>query len=151
MNEVNWMQQGWECPKCGAVMGPHVDCCVNCRGNKGGGTATTITNPIDKNIEWDEQNSLHLTSVSSQLDPPYVLKKQGSHDEWWEKAQLNGYKAESKEDPTVKYSSFQTKSIAVGDPNPVFDAAGGPPELNFDLSGYKEDPEKQWERYQLNV
>jgi hypothetical protein len=26
------MTLGWECPKCGAVMAPHVNCCVNCRG-----------------------------------------------------------------------------------------------------------------------
>lgn len=26
------IQQGWECPKCGAVMAPRVDVCVNCRG-----------------------------------------------------------------------------------------------------------------------
>ena len=44
MNEINWMQQGWECPKCGAVMAPHISCCVNCRGNKGGSTATTTLN-----------------------------------------------------------------------------------------------------------
>lgn len=72
-SEINWMQQGWECPKCGAVMAPHKDCCVNCRGNKGGGTATTITDPAEKNTEWDKQNYLHLTSVSSPLNPPYVL------------------------------------------------------------------------------
>ena len=35
MNNMNWMQQGWECPKCGAVMSPTTSCCVNCRGNKG--------------------------------------------------------------------------------------------------------------------
>lgn len=34
-NDVNFLQQGWECPKCGAVMGPHVDVCVNCRGSIG--------------------------------------------------------------------------------------------------------------------
>ena len=148
--EVNWMQQGWECPKCGAVMSPTTACCVNCRGNKGRGTATTIDNPV--NTEWDELNHNHLTSTSSPLDPPYVLQKKGSHDEWWEKATLDGYKAESKEDPTVKHSSFQVKSMVVGDPDPIFNnAAGGPPELSFDNSGYKEDPEKQWERYQLNI
>jgi len=26
------MTLGWACPKCGAVMAPHVSCCVNCRG-----------------------------------------------------------------------------------------------------------------------
>jgi hypothetical protein len=46
-NEVNWLQQGWECPKCGAVMSPTTACCVNCRGNKGGGMPTTITNPAE--------------------------------------------------------------------------------------------------------
>lgn len=44
MNEVNWMQQGWECPKCGAVMSPTTACCVNCRGNSGH-TAGTIMTP----------------------------------------------------------------------------------------------------------
>ena len=27
------MTKGWECPKCDAVMAPHVDVCVNCKGN----------------------------------------------------------------------------------------------------------------------
>lgn len=26
--------QGWECPKCHAVMGPFVSACVNCKGTK---------------------------------------------------------------------------------------------------------------------
>lgn len=46
MNEVNWMQQGWECPKCGAVMAPHVDCCVNCRGKNIDITINTTASPI---------------------------------------------------------------------------------------------------------
>jgi hypothetical protein len=48
MNETNWMQQGWECPKCGAVMSPHTACCVNCRGNSGGGVATTIPSSVEE-------------------------------------------------------------------------------------------------------
>ena len=95
MNEVNWMQQGWECPKCGAVMAPHVDCCVNCRGNKGGGVPTTITNPTEINTDWTGYPPINdpssICDASGPLDPPYVLKKQGSHDEWWEKVQLSGY------------------------------------------------------------
>ena len=28
------IKYGWECPKCGAVMAPHVSVCVNCSGNQ---------------------------------------------------------------------------------------------------------------------
>lgn len=69
MNEVNWMQQGWECPKCGAVMAPHVDCCVNCRGNKGGGTATTVTNPIVVKADWTGTDPMAKPSTTGVEDP----------------------------------------------------------------------------------
>lgn len=42
---------GWECPKCGAVMAPHVSVCVNCSGNQvvsintSAGTILTYPNP----------------------------------------------------------------------------------------------------------
>jgi hypothetical protein len=61
MNEINWMQQGLECPKCGAVMAPHVDCCVNCRGNKGGGTATTSPTMINGDPIFNEPSSICST------------------------------------------------------------------------------------------
>lgn len=32
MDKINFLQQGWECPKCGAVMSPSTSVCVNCRG-----------------------------------------------------------------------------------------------------------------------
>ena len=48
---MNWMQQGWECPKCGAVMAPSTSCCVNCRGNKGGIGTTSIGAVIDDNFK----------------------------------------------------------------------------------------------------
>lgn len=41
MNEITWMDKGWECPKCGAVMSPTTSVCVNCRGDSKG-SATTI-------------------------------------------------------------------------------------------------------------
>lgn len=28
------IKYGWECPKCGAVMAPHVNVCINCSGNR---------------------------------------------------------------------------------------------------------------------
>lgn len=40
-NEINFIERGWECPKCGAVMAPHMDVCINCRGNNGGNLVTT--------------------------------------------------------------------------------------------------------------
>ena len=32
-NNNRHIQQGWECPKCSAVMAPWQNCCVNCGGN----------------------------------------------------------------------------------------------------------------------
>lgn len=29
---TDFLQKGWECPKCGAVMSPTTSVCVNCRG-----------------------------------------------------------------------------------------------------------------------
>lgn len=63
MNEINWRQQGWECPKCGAVMAPHVSCCVNCRGNKGGGTATTTGVATDYNFKVVPQSTTGETDM----------------------------------------------------------------------------------------
>ena len=39
------IDKGWECPKCGAVMSPTTDCCVNCRGV----TEITLNTQIDVN------------------------------------------------------------------------------------------------------
>ena len=93
MNKVNWMQQGWECPKCGAVMSPHTDCCVNCRGNTNIFVTGTTTGNPPPTADVPPHNNI-TTSTSGPLDPPYVLKKD-SHAEWWEKASLNGYKKEN--------------------------------------------------------
>ena len=68
MNKVNWMQQGWECPKCGAVMSPYTDACINCRGNKGGGTATTNIKPvitIEERWTGDDPVLNHPSSICS--------------------------------------------------------------------------------------
>jgi hypothetical protein len=46
------IKYGWECPKCGAVMAPHVNVCVNCSGNHvisintNAGTISPYLNPI---------------------------------------------------------------------------------------------------------
>ena len=74
MNEVNWMQQGWECPKCGAVMSPITACCVNCRGNKGGSTGSAIGNPLTMD-EWIKQQSLPSNLCSSDSSVTSVYGK----------------------------------------------------------------------------
>ncbi len=76
MNEINWMQQGWECPKCGAVMAPYVSCCVNCRGNKGGGVATTSPTMINGDPIFNEPSSI----CSSEKEDP---------EKQWERYYLN--------------------------------------------------------------
>ena len=76
MNEINWMQQGWECPKCGAVMAPHVSCCVNCRGNKGGGVATASPTAINGDPIFNEPSSI-------------CSSKKEDAEEQWERYYLN--------------------------------------------------------------
>jgi hypothetical protein len=74
-NQVNWMQQGWECPKCGAVMSPTTACCVNCRGNKGGDTGSTINNPLTMD-EWIKQHSYPSNFCSSDSSKSVVYGKE---------------------------------------------------------------------------
>ena len=46
MNEDKFISQGWECPKCGAVMSPTTSVCVNCNGQ------TQITVATATNISY---------------------------------------------------------------------------------------------------
>lgn len=82
MNEVNWMQQGWECPKCGAVMSPSTSCCVNCRGNKGGGIATTIGVATDYNFKVAPQST---TGDSDDM----LRNRKETPEEQWDRYYLN--------------------------------------------------------------
>jgi hypothetical protein len=81
MNEINWMQQGWECPKCRAVMSPSTSCCVNCRGNKGGGTATIITNPAAVKADWTGDDPLST--------PSSICDNKEDAEEQWNRYYLN--------------------------------------------------------------
>ena len=63
-----FIQQGWQCPKCGAILAPHQDYCPFCSGSKGGSFGiTTITNPKDFTIA-------PCTSVSSDRKVTGTLK-----------------------------------------------------------------------------
>lgn len=83
MNEINWLQQGWECPKCGAVMSPSTSCCVNCRGNKSGGMATTITDPMTVKPVLTIENPIFNKPSSICVNGKEVP------DEQWEEYYLN--------------------------------------------------------------
>lgn len=89
-NQVNWLQQGWECPKCGAVMSPTTSCCVNCRGNKGGGVATTSPTMINGDPIWNDSSSLCSTDSSkSAVYGKVTAYNAEDPEEQWERYQLN--------------------------------------------------------------
>ena len=46
-NYINWGPQGWTCPKCGKVWGPHESQCWNCNNQKIIYRGTTTATP-----EW---------------------------------------------------------------------------------------------------
>lgn len=45
---MDFLERGWECPKCGAVMSPTTSVCVNCRG--------FIKISVKTNAETDEDS-----------------------------------------------------------------------------------------------
>lgn len=49
--KINLLAQGWECPKCGAVMSPTTSCCVNCRGNSSFQSSISSQSKYDDNYE----------------------------------------------------------------------------------------------------
>ena len=59
-NEINWTQQGWQCPVCKAVMSPTTDVCVNCRGVGHEVTINTIPSiqpSIQEYINWSKEST----------------------------------------------------------------------------------------------
>ena len=69
MNEMNFLEKGWECPKCGAVMSPTTSVCVNCRG------FTEVS--VDTNISTQTyNNSLYSSELrNKQYDIPFIRVK----------------------------------------------------------------------------
>ena len=52
-----FIQQGWQCPKCGAILAPHQNCCPFCSPSEYGrtntiGTGVTSTTPCETGVTW---------------------------------------------------------------------------------------------------
>lgn len=90
-NKINWMDKGWECPKCGAVMSPTTSCCVNCRGNQ---TLNVIDTDVQKSLQKllnDWQYELG-SSDSTSTPPEAYYEPYICHG----KADIEQYKARAK-------------------------------------------------------
>lgn len=56
MNDNKFIPQGWECPKCGAVMSPTTSVCVNCNGQVQV-TVSTATNISCLKARWNDEKT----------------------------------------------------------------------------------------------
>ena len=65
-----WIQQGWECPKCGAILAPHQSCCPFCSRKENDWITTVGTGAQPFYAEWTNKDS--LTPPSGQYTNPYT-------------------------------------------------------------------------------
>ena len=63
-----WIQQGWECPKCGAILAPHQCCCPFCSRKENDWITTVGTGTQPLYAEWTNKDS--LTPPSGQHTNP---------------------------------------------------------------------------------
>jgi hypothetical protein len=65
-----WIQQGWECPKCGAILAPHQSCCPFCSRKENDWITTVGTGAQPLYAEWTNKDN--LTPPSGQYTNPYT-------------------------------------------------------------------------------
>ena len=63
-----WIQQGWECPKCGAILAPHQCCCPFCSRKENDWITTVGTGAQPLYAEWTNKDN--LTPPSGQYTNP---------------------------------------------------------------------------------
>ena len=57
-NEKQFIQQGWECPKCGAILAPHQNYCPFCSKKESDWITTVGTGTQPFYAEWTNKDAL---------------------------------------------------------------------------------------------
>lgn len=74
-----FIQQGWQCPKCGAILAPHQNYCPFCSKKENDWIMTVGTGP--QPVYGERTNRDNLTPSSGQYTNPYPITTVSSDDE----------------------------------------------------------------------
>lgn len=70
-NEKQFIQQGWECPKCGAILAPHQNYCPFCSPSEYGRSNWVVTTPVRVPLEqYTNPNPSTAISLGDKLKRP---------------------------------------------------------------------------------
>ena len=64
-----WIQQGWECPKCGAILAPHQSYCQFCSKKESDWITTVGTGTQPFYSEWTQKDNLTPPSAVQYINP----------------------------------------------------------------------------------
>ena len=64
-----WIQQGWECPKCGAILAPHQSYCPFCSKKESDWITTVGTGTQPFYSEWTQKDNLTPPSAVQYINP----------------------------------------------------------------------------------
>ena len=64
-----WIQQGWECPKCGAILAPHKSYCPFCSKKESDWITTVGTGTQPFYSEWTQKDNLTPPSAVQYINP----------------------------------------------------------------------------------
>ena len=71
IHEDKFIQQGWECPKCGAILAPHQNYCPFCSPSEYGRSNWVVTTPVRVPLEqYTNPNPSTAISLGNKLKTP---------------------------------------------------------------------------------